>query len=306
LAPLCCDSALADKRVALVVGNSAYRNAPNLPTPRKDAQAIAALLEKAGFSVVSGHDLDNLQFKRALRQFEDAAVDADIAVVFYAGHGIEIGGVNYLIPVDATLAGDRDAVDEAITLDRLFESVDGAKRLALIILDACRDNPFASKMKLSPLGPSRAASPGLNSVEPTNRNTLIAFSAKAGSVAEDGNAEHSPYTDALLRHIVVPGLDVRFAFARVRDEVLHATGNRQEPFVYGSLGGQETSLVPAQDQPRVAASDLSNQKSDYELAEKIGKQGAWEDFLRQHPTGFYAALARAQLAKLVEQQKAVR
>jgi uncharacterized caspase-like protein len=139
--------ALAEKRVALVVGNSAYQHAPALPNPARDARAMAAMFEKGGYAVVTAqYDAGNLQFKRAIRQFEDAAADADVAVIYYAGHGIEIHGVNYLVPVDAKLASDRDADDEAITLDRLVEAADGAKRLRLVILDACRDNPFVKTM----------------------------------------------------------------------------------------------------------------------------------------------------------------
>src|SRR5450631_92512 len=131
------DAALAEKRVALIVGNSAYQNVARLPNPQKDAVAMAKLFRDAGFdTVVAENNVGNLDFKRAIRKFEDAAVDSDIAVVFYAGHGIEIGGVNYLVPVDAKLASDRDAQDEAILLERVVESVDGAKRLRLIILDA--------------------------------------------------------------------------------------------------------------------------------------------------------------------------
>src|ERR1043166_2028700 len=140
--------ALADKRVALVIGNSGYQHAPALPNPARDAKAMVSMFEKAGFDVVTTqYDAGNLQFKRAIRQFEDAASEADIAVIYYAGHGIEIHGSNYLIPIDAKLASDRDADDEAITLDRLVEAADGAKRLRLVILDACRDNPFVKTMK---------------------------------------------------------------------------------------------------------------------------------------------------------------
>src|SRR5262245_62685034 len=133
LTPLCSELAFADGRVALVIGNSAYQNAPALPNPKRDAQAIAATLKKGGYHVVSANDVSNLQFKRTVRQFEDAAANAEIAVVFYAGHGIEIGGINYMIPVDAKLASDRDAEDEAISLERIVGSVEGAQDLGLVI-----------------------------------------------------------------------------------------------------------------------------------------------------------------------------
>jgi len=245
LTPLCSELAFADGRVALVIGNSAYQNAPTLPNPKRDAQAIAASLKKGGYTVVSANDVGNLQFKRAVRQFEDAAANAEIAVVFYAGHGIEIGGMNYMIPVDAKLASDRDAEDEAITLDRIVSSVDGAKQLGLVILDACRDNPFISKMKRPRTAALRAVTTGLALVEPTTRNTLIAYAAKAGFAAEDGDREHSPFTESLLKHLFEPGRDIRFAFGYIRDEVYESTGRRQEPYVSGSLGGAHISLVPA-------------------------------------------------------------
>jgi uncharacterized caspase-like protein len=299
--PIWADVAWAERRVALVVGNSAYQNAPFLPNPGRDAKAIAAKLQKAGFDVVSAqYDMGNLQFKRAIRQFEDEAANSDIAVVYFAGHGIEIHGINYLVPVDAKLASDRDAEDEAISLDRLTESVDGATRLRLVILDACRDNPFAHTMKHQRSAALRGITPGLGAVEPSSINTLVAYAAKAGSAAEDGESEHSPFTASLLENLFTPGLDIRLAFGRVRDEVLKRTGQRQEPFVYGSLGGGNIALVPApQEQPVLAtASDLAGEKSDYSLVEKIGTKGAWQVFLTQHPEGFFAGLARQQIAKL--------
>jgi hypothetical protein len=299
------DPARAERRVVLIVGNSAYQNAPALPNPVRDAVAMAAMFQKAGFDVVTtANDVGIVQFRRALRQFEDQAADADIAVVYYAGHGIEIHGSNYLVPIDAKLASDRDADDEAITLERLAEAVDGAKRLRLIILDACRDNPFAPNMKQQRTAAIRGISSGLSAVEPTSINTLIAYAAKAGTSAFDGDSQHSPFTGALLDNLFVPGLDIRLAFGRVRDEVLQKTSNQQEPFVYGSLGGANIAIVPAPAQaaaPKLqpdTATEAAGEKSDYSLVEKIGTKGAWEVFLAQHPTGFYSDLARQQIAKM--------
>src|ERR1043166_3622169 len=293
--------ALADKRVALVIGNSAYKHAPALPNPSRDAKAMVAMFERGGFSVVTAqYDAGNLEFKRTIRQFEDAAADADIAVIYYAGHGIEISGTNYLIPIDAKLASDRDANDEAIPLDRLVEAADGAKRLRLVILDACRDNPFARTMKRQRTAAAytRGVSAGLGSVEQTGTNTLIAYAAKGGTPAEDGDADHSPFTAALLDNLFVPGLDVRLAFGRARDEVLKKTANRQEPYVYGSLGGSSIALVPAPENPVAIAAVSGGEKGDYELVDKIDTKGAWEIFLAQHPKGFYSDLARERVKKL--------
>ncbi len=300
---LVCQPALAEKRVALVLGNSAYQNVPRLPNPVNDGAVIAATLKDAGFDVVdSRHDLSAAETRRALRDFADRARDADIAVIYYAGHGIEVDGTNYLIPVDAKLERDTDVYDEAFSLDRVLLAIEPAKQLRLVILDACRDNPFAKVMKRTVA--SRAIGQGLAKVEPTSPNMLIAYSAKAGSTALDGDAKNSPFTMALAKHLTTPGLDVRRAFGFVRDDVLKTTSYRQEPFVYGSLGGDDVPLVPV----RAAASPANPQadiRRDYELAQQIGNKAALNAFLAQYPEGFYADLARIQLAKIAAEEARV-
>jgi Caspase domain/Putative peptidoglycan binding domain len=313
--PVWSDSAYAQKRVALVIGNSGYRNVPFLPNPIKDAKAMVAKFQEAGFAVVkANYDVGYLGFKRAIREFEDAAADADITVVFYAGHGIEVDGVNYMIPVDAKLVTTRDAQDEAITLDRLLEAAEGAKQLSLVILDSCRDNPFVHMKPKRTAALSRAVTvkPGMNVVEPTNSNTLIYYAARKGSGAEDGDGEHSPFTSALLRHLFVPGQDIRFAFGKVRDDVLRQTGNKQEPFVTGSFGSTLVALAPAPEAPTLSTADTKLkpdvkseqvEKEHYEFVKEVGSAKAWKVFLLQHPNGFYSDLARAQLDKAEKQEK---
>ena len=199
-------------------------------------------MKVAGFDKVIGlTDLRAAQMRRALRDFSDEVRDADIAVVFYAGHGMEVNGVNYLIPVDAVLERDIDIEDETVSLDRVNHVLEQAKRLRLVILDACRDNPFTRSMKRTVA--SRSIGRGLAKVDVVSSDTLIAYSAKAGSTAADGDKGNSPSTTALAKHLTTPGLDVRLALGRVRDEVLRNTKNRQEPFVYGSLGGSEIPLI---------------------------------------------------------------
>ncbi|MBI5260501.1 MAG: caspase family protein [Bradyrhizobium sp.] len=295
---LTAEPALAGKRVALVLANSAYQNAPPLPNPANDGATIAQTLKDAGFEVVdSRHDLPALETRRALRDFADKARFADIAVVYYAGHGMEVDGSNYLIPVDARLERDTDVYDEAFSLDRILVAVEPAKQLRLVILDACRDNPFAKTMKRTVA--SRAISRGLAQVEPTSPNTLIAYSAKAGMAALDGDGKNSPFTVALSRHLTTPGLDVRRAFGFVRDDVLKSTGNKQEPFVYGSLGGEDVPLVPVKAAPTApAVNPQADTRRDYELAQQLGNKAAWDAFLAQHPDGFYANLAKLQLDKI--------
>jgi hypothetical protein len=301
-----CRPALAEKRVALVVGNSAYQNVAGLPNPVNDGAVMAATLKDAGFDVVdSRHDLTALEMRRALRDFADRARDADIAVVYYAGHGMELDGTNYLIPVDAKLERDTDVYDEAFSLERILVAVEPAKQLRLVILDACRDNPFAKAMKKT--AALRSIGRGLAKVEPTSPNTLIAYSAKAGSTALDGDSKNSPFTLALAKHIATPGLDVRKAFGFVRDDVLKDTGNRQEPFVYGSLGGDDVPLVPAKPVPAAAAAAAApnpqaEMRRDYELALQLGNKSAMNVFLTQHPDGFYASLAKLQLEKFTTEE----
>lgn len=302
------EPAFAGKRVALVLANSAYQHAPSLANPVNDGAVMAKTLKDAGFDVVdSRHDLTALDTRRVLREFADSTRDADIAVVYYAGHGIEVEGSNYLIPVDARLERDTDVYDEALSLDRVLVAVEPAKQLRLVILDACRDNPFGRTMKRTLA--LRSIGRGLAQVEPASSNTLIAYSAKAGFTAQDGDGANSPFTIALSKHLTTPGLDVRRAFGFVRDDVLKSTGNKQEPFVYGSLGGEDVPLVPVK-APVTAAAPASapatnpqaDTRRDYELALQVGNKPAWEAFLAQHPDGFYANLAKLQLDKIQAEQ----
>jgi len=260
-------AAHADKRVALVIGNSAYKNVNRLKNPANDAAAIVAVFKAAGFdSVDLRQDLNVVEMRRALREFGNKTRDADVAVIYYAGHGIELDGTNYLIPIDATLETDTDVLDETFPLDRVLFAVESAKQLRLIILDACRDNPFAKTMKRT-IG-SRGIGRGLAKVEPSSPNTMIAFAAKAGSTASDGDGKNSPFALALVDHLTKPGLDLRKAFGFVRDDVLKATSNAQEPFVYGSLGGNDVTLVPAATAPAAATpvDQDATMRRDYEFA----------------------------------------
>jgi hypothetical protein len=292
--------ARAEKRVALVIGNSTYLHAPKLPNTVNDAIAVTILLRSLGFEVVeTGGDLGINEMRRAIRDFSNTARDSEIAVVFYAGHGMEVDGSNFLVPVDARLERDIDVEDETVSLERMLRVLEPAKRLRLIILDACRDNPFARTMSRTIA--SRAVGRGLARVEPATSDTLIAFSAKAGSIASDGGNFHSPFTAALLKHLATPGLDVRIAFGRVRDEVIQTTEGRQEPFVYGSLGGSVIALAPLTHDERIDIRPIDHNDlaaRDYESALKIGTKDAWDAFLAAHPKGVYADLARIQRARL--------
>ncbi|MBV8920309.1 MAG: caspase family protein [Bradyrhizobium sp.] len=300
---LACGSAHAEKRVALVIGNSAYKSVPKLTNPVNDAVLIGGMLKKAGFdSVDTKLDLNVVDMRKALREFGGKAREADVAVVYYAGHGIELDGNNYLIPTDAALETDTDVLDETFALERVLFAIEPAKQLRLVILDACRDNPFAKIMKRTVA--SRSIGRGLAKVEPTSPNTMIAFAAKAGSTASDGDSGNSPFATALADHLPKPGLDLRKAFGFVRDDVLKNTANKQEPYVYGSLGGDDLALVPTK--PPVAAGPQANPQDavrrDYELALQLGTRDGWSAFLAQYPEGFYANLAKGQLNKIAAEE----
>lgn len=318
-------AAQADKRVALVLGISAYQHVAKLPNPSNDASAMAELFRKSGFDVVeTKRDVGIADLRRAVGDFSDKAQDADVAVVFFAGHGIEVDGTNYLVPADAKLARDFDIEDEALSLDRLLKAIEPARRLRLVMLDACRDNPFAKTMKRTVA--SRSVGRGLAKIEPTVSDTLIAFAAKAGSVALDGDNSNSPFTTALLEHIATPGIDLRIAFGRVRDSVLTTTARKQEPYVYGSLGGNTVAIVdapaaaaktdtrPAAAQvasadpnapaaPRAPASASSSVSSN-EIAEAwravstTTNSTVLEAFVRRFGDSIYGDLARARLQEL--------
>jgi uncharacterized caspase-like protein len=308
LSVLICQPAFAGKRIALVIGNSAYRNVAKLANPANDAAVLADTFRKANFDVVDArNDLSINEMRRVLRDFGGKARDADIAVIYYAGHGLEVNGMNYLVPVDAQLETDTDVYDEALPLDRVLVAVEPAKQLQLIILDACRDNPFSKTMKRTVA--MRSVGRGLAQVDVANANTMIAFAAKAGSTAADGDSKNSPFALALSAHLTTPGMDLRKAFGYVRDDVMKATNNRQEPFIYGSLGGNDVALVPP---PAVAAAPPpppvdpnAGIRSDYELAAKVGTREAWDSFIATYPDGFYAKLATAQRNKLLAEEARV-
>jgi uncharacterized caspase-like protein len=177
----------------------------------------------------------------ALKAFARKADAANWAVIYYAGHGIETGGTNYLIPVDAKLETDRDVPEEAISLEQMQSKIEGAHKLKLIVLDACRDNPFAAQMKLTVA--NRSIGRGLSPVEPTD-GTLVVYAAKGGTSVEDGEGDDSPFAISFAKRIVEPGVEINKTFRFLRQDVLRKTGNHQEPFVYGSLPPDDFYFVP--------------------------------------------------------------
>jgi len=233
-------SAELGRRVALVIGNSTYSNAPVLANPARDAEDVAGALQRLGFqSVVLETNLGREKMIDALRTFARQAQSADWALVYFAGHGMEVGGVNYLVPVDANIESDLDMPFAAVPLDQVLNATDRARKLRLVILDACRNNPFANKMTRTASVSSRGVvDRGFARIEP-DAGTLVVYAAKDGQTASDGDGPNSPFTTALLKNLARPGIEVRRLFDNVRDDVRDVTRQRQQPYSYGSISGRE-------------------------------------------------------------------
>ena len=300
-------------RVALVIGNSTYRNVPALPNPANDAFAMSDSLRRLGFVVQEGIDLDAAGMASTLRTFGAMAANADVALVFYAGHGIQVDGQNFLLPVDAALQRERDLNYEAVPLDLILSEASQARKLALVILDACRDNPFAGQLQQS-MGPTRstAVGRGLGRVD-APADTLVAFATRDGAVAEDGTGFNSPFTTALLTHLNEPGVEIGHYFRKVRDTVISSTNGRQEPFVYGSLSAEQFYLNPASGGSQVAAApvqptvqpaqpagqaDLEADMLFWRSIQDSTDAAEYFAYLSRFPNGVFADLARNRLVSI--------
>ncbi|HSK41156.1 MAG TPA: caspase family protein, partial [Arenibaculum sp.] len=259
----------AERRMALVMGIGAYQNVPELPNPVNDARAIGEALTELGFDVDVQLDLDRWQLSTALRDFGIRAAEADVALVFYAGHGIQVAGQNYLIPSDARLERERDLVYEALPLNLLLGELAQARRLGILVLDACRNNPFVERLSQSvSLARRGEIGAGLTRIDDTPSDTLVAMATRADQVAEDGTGVHSPYTQALLAHLQEPGLELGLFFRRVRDSVLQETQGRQEPYIFGSLGASPFYFnpLPPNRNPEIAAIEPVSVPDDADAA----------------------------------------
>jgi len=300
----------AGKRVALLIGNSAYQATSQLNNPANDVDLMKASFEQAGFdSVIAIHDVDRATMVRSLRDFEDSATGADVAIVYYSGHGMEMNGQNYLLPVDVNLKTDKDVEDEAIPLDRIQRSLEGATKLKLVILDACRNNPFEQSMTRSIS--TRAVTRGLARVEPESADLLVAFASKAGTVALDGEGKNSPFATALSKYLTEPGVDVRIALGKVRDEVVNETNRGQEPFVYGSLGGAQIFLnikevninvtTTGESTQEVSPNGQSEAAADWQNIRDLADKDLIDVFLAKHGKDpVYKMLAEKKLKLLTE------
>jgi uncharacterized caspase-like protein len=292
----------ADRRVALVIGNSAYQHVPSLKNPTNDASDLTAQLEALGFETFGGTDLDMLKMRGALIEFGRAAEAADVAAFFYAGHGLQIESTNYIVPVDAKLEFESEKDFWLVSLNAVMQQMERGSKTNIVFLDACRDNPFAKQLG----GGTRAAVPlkGLASIQ-TGAGTFIAYATAPDDVASDGAGRNSPFTAALLNNIATPGQSIDDMMTRVRREVIESTGGNQRPWTSSSLV-DSFAFAPAaevsQDAPvqqklvSKGGVDSGNaEKEAYELAESVGSCGAYEAFTRRFPDSFFADLARERM-----------
>ena len=293
--------ALADNRVALVIGNGAYVHAPHLPNPTHDAEDVAAALKRNGFETILGTDLDQAGMQNAAIRFARAARTADVAVFYYSGHAMQYAGVNYLVPVDAELRDEAD-LRRMARVDEILADLQQAKNLRILVLDSCRDNPLADDLKRS-IGASRSASigRGLARIESPD-GTIVSYSTQAGRTAEDGSDRNSPYTAAFLQHIEDKD-DIATVFHRIGATVYQETQGKQVPEISISFFGEfylngklQITVAPAS--PSAPADPCATAESHWKSAEAIGTVEAYQDHLARFPQCTFAELAKARIENL--------
>jgi uncharacterized caspase-like protein len=302
------DAAFADKRVAFVVGNSAYKNVAPLPNPAVDAKSMAKLLRNVGFDVVEGSNLTRDKMTERLLEFGKKAEGADIALFYYAGHGIAVNGTNYLLPVDADLKSEMDVkLGAAINVDLTLEQTMADAKVKLVFLDACRDNPFAAKIRSAKATRSVSVESGLAEMK-SGEGTLIAFATGPGQTALDGEAgTNSPFTRALLANIATPGAEIQQAMTKVRAQVNEETNKNQLPWGHTNLIGTvylnpvATPDAPAATPNTPVATTGPASEVELEFWRSIKDSNKPEElnaYLTNYPNGTFKSLALARIASL--------
>ena len=288
---------LAESRVALVIGNGAYRNVSALLNPANDANDVAAALRRDGFETILATDLDKERMDEATIRFAKAARNADVAMFYYSGHAMQFAGVNYLAPIDARLTDEAD-LRRMVRLDEIVADLQQAKNLRILVLDSCRNNPLADELKRT-IGTTRALNlqRGLAKID-APQGMIVAYSTQAGTEADDGDGHNSPYTSAFLRNIEAKE-EIGTIFRRVSSDVYETTNHRQLPELSLSLIGEfylrgkiDINITAG---PSPSVSDPAQQ--DFEATERVDTVPSWDAFIAQHPSGLYAALAQERRAK---------
>jgi uncharacterized caspase-like protein len=297
LVPALAQPCAAETRVALVIGNGAYKNAPRLINPLNDATDVAAALKRDGFETILATDLTKDGMDDATIRFARAARNADVAMFYYSGHALQFGGVNYLAPVDAKLTDEAD-LRRMVRLDDVVGDLQQAKSLRILVLDSCRDNPLADELKRS-IGATRAISlqRGLAKID-SPQGMIVAYATQSGRTAADGDGRNSPYTTAFLKNIEAQE-EIGTIFRRVSNDVYDATRHEQLPELSLSLIGEFYLRGKAEASAAAApATPQDPTRDDFQAAERVDTVGAWDAFLKQHPDGFYASLAQERRAKV--------
>src|SRR3954462_6863066 len=305
------NSAFADKRVAFVVGNGAYKNVATLPNPAVDAKSMATLLRNVGFEVVEGANLTRDKMTEKLLDFGKKAEGADIALFFYAGHGIAINGTNYLLPVDADIKSEMDVkLGNAINVDLTLDQTMSDAKVKLVFLDACRDNPFAAKIRSAATTRSTTVNTGLAEMK-SGEGTLIAFATGPGQTALDGQeGANSPFTKALLANIAQPGVEIQQAMTKVRAQVNEETNKGQLPWGHTNLigsvylnGAPAAAPAGASAAPSAPAAVAAAPGTDVELEfwrsiKDSNKPEELNAYLTNYPNGQFKSLALSRIASL--------
>ena len=300
------NSAMADKRVAFVVGNGAYKNVATLPNPAVDAKSMAKLLRNVGFDVVEGTNLTRDKMTEKLLDFGKKAEGADVALFFYAGHGIAVNGTNYLLPVDADLKSEMDVkLGAAINVDLTLEQTMSDAKVKLVFLDACRDNPFAAKIRSAKATRSVSVDSGLAEMK-SGEGTLIAFATGPGQTALDGEAgTNSPFTRALLANIATPGVEIQQAMTKVRAQVNEETSKNQLPWGHTNLIGSvylspvaDGSAVEAANTPAAAGPASEVELEFWRSIKDSNKPEELNAYLTNYPNGTFKPIALARIASL--------
>jgi uncharacterized caspase-like protein len=273
------------KRVALVIGNSEYKHTARLENPKNDAADVAEQLRKLGFTVIERRDLDKGAMERAVRDFAESLGGAQAGLFFYAGHGMQIGGQNYLVPIDAKLT-TASAIDfEMVRLDLVHRTMEREAGTNILIMDACRDNPLARNLARALGTRSSQIGRGLAPVE-SGEGTLISFSTQPGNVALDGTGRNSPYAEALLKHIGKPGDDLPNILIHVRNDVMQATGRRQVPWEHSAMTAKFYFTPPKTTTQQIELEFWASVKDST-------TPGVLSTYLERYPNGEFASIARA-------------
>jgi len=292
--------AAAQRKVALVIGNSAYKHTSPLPNPQNDAKDLSALLKRLDFEVIEGYDLDKPAMDRAIRGFAEKLSQSQLALFFYAGHGLQVGGQNYLAPIDAELASGAALDFEMVRLDLIQRTMERESTTNILILDACRDNPLARNLARSLGTRSAGIGKGLAVME-SGEGTLISFSTQPGNVALDGTGRNSPFARALLKHIATPGDDLPTILINVRNDVMAATDRRQVPWEHSALTAKVYFIPPKPSGPSL---EQQIELSFWSAVKDVQNPSVLRSYLERYPDGMFAGTARALIAHYEQQAKA--